>query len=470
MKQWYDRVTLISKAKNRLEERDINIDDFNHQIQSIFQDLEMRILELEMENESIKNRISKKNQQMLESINGINLSLINNALAHNECEFFTAYEEEHIGTVVSEKDGPFIFVNSIFSEMIGYEKDELYSKKTTDFIFSDDQLIETILIEQMKNYDEDTFHFQKRYIKKSGEILWGEVTITIVYDSDKDRTLFVEKIKDISENKKYESDLKRKQHLLSQISETLPIKVFLYDLEESRFLWFNQATGNFIAPYLIQNGFFDLDKINQIIYPKDKDRFFNLLENVKTIGADGKIFEAEIRFLSPKREWIWHFVRMKEFSRDDNGIKELLCVAQDISKLKKTERELEQRNEMYKILVKNIQDIVWSVDLDGYFTYITPSIMKHLGYRPEELIGCSFEEVILPSEHKKLSNLIKSDVSILNSDGGYFDIMVLNHNHKNGKIVPLEVSISYLTNEAGTLLGLTGITRDVSERFYSETI
>ncbi|MBN2693190.1 PAS domain S-box protein [bacterium] len=470
MQQWFDRATLISKAKNRLEDRDIHIDDFNQNIQSIFQELEMKILELEMENESIKNRISKKNHQMLESINGINKNLINSALIHNESEFFNAYEEEHIGTIVSEKDGPFIFVNSVFCEMIGFDKEELYSKKATEFIFSDDQLIETILIEQMKNYQEDTFHFQKRYIKKSGDILWGEATITMIYDSDKDRILFVEKIKDISETKKYETDLKKKQHLLSQVSETLPVKVFLFDLHENRFLWFNQAAGNFIAPYLIQNGFFDLDKINQIIYPKDKERFNNLLNNVRSICNNSRIFEAEVRFLSPKREWVWHYLRMTEFFRDETGVRELLCVAQDISKLKKAEKELEQKNDMYKILIRNIQDIIWSVDLDGYFTYITPSVTKHLGYKQEELMGCSFEDVILSSEHKKLRNLIKSERIILNGDNSYFEIMILNHIHKNGKIVPLEVSISYLTNEEGALLGLTGITRDFSERVYSNQL
>lgn len=292
----------------------------------------------------------------------------------------------------------------------------------------------------------------------------------MVYDSDKDRILFVEKIKDISETKRYEADLKKKQHLLSQISETLPVKVFLFDVDQNRFSWFNQTAGNFIAPYLIQNGFFDLVKINQIIYPKDKMRFNTLLDNVKIKENSGKIFEAEIRFLSPKKEWVWHYVRMTEFFRDENGIKELLCVAQDISKLKKAEKELNQKNDMYKILIKNIQDIIWSVDIDGYFTYITPSITKYLGYKQDELIGCSFEDIILSSEYKKFKNLIKPENVISNEESSYFETMILNHVHKDGKIVPLEVSISCLSNNDEAILGFTGITRDISRRFYAETV
>lgn len=55
--------------------------------------------------------------------------------------------------------------------------------------------------------------------------------------------------------------------------------------------------------------------------------------------------------------------------------------------------------EQYKTLIQTIPDIIYELDVNGYFTFVSNSILQY-GYTPEELIGKHFEEIIHPADFK----------------------------------------------------------------------
>lgn len=58
--------------------------------------------------------------------------------------------------------------------------------------------------------------------------------------------------------------------------------------------------------------------------------------------------------------------------------------------------------ERYRSLVMTVPDIVYRIDRDGRFTFLSDAVGQ-LGYRPEELIGRHFSEIMLPIEISKVS-------------------------------------------------------------------
>ena len=64
--------------------------------------------------------------------------------------------------------------------------------------------------------------------------------------------------------------------------------------------------------------------------------------------------------------------------------------------------ELKRAEEHYRTLVQTIPDIIYKVDSNGIFTFISESI-KQLGYTPEELIGKHFKKIIHPDDFEKVS-------------------------------------------------------------------
>ena len=52
--------------------------------------------------------------------------------------------------------------------------------------------------------------------------------------------------------------------------------------------------------------------------------------------------------------------------------------------------ELQNTERKYHVLIDSIQDIIYKVSLDGYFTFVNTVVEKRLGYAESEIIGRHF--------------------------------------------------------------------------------
>jgi len=86
-------------------------------------------------------------------------------------------------------------------------------------------------------------------------------------------------------------------------------------------------------------------------------------------------------------------------------------------KLAQTDKVLEESERKYRTLIQTIPDIIYKVDLNGYFTFVNSSV-KQLGYEPEWLIGKHFTEIIHPEYIKYSSRFFVSHNSANKVIGG----------------------------------------------------
>ncbi|MDY6903727.1 MAG: histidine kinase N-terminal 7TM domain-containing protein [Thermodesulfobacteriota bacterium] len=75
----------------------------------------------------------------------------------------------------------------------------------------------------------------------------------------------------------------------------------------------------------------------------------------------------------------------------------------DITDRKTTESALRASEQQYRHLVENINEAIYRMTPDGFFTYVSPSIAQLAGYDPEDVIGRSFIEFVPPEEQTILS-------------------------------------------------------------------
>ncbi|MFH0726417.1 MAG: PAS domain S-box protein [Pseudomonadota bacterium] len=66
----------------------------------------------------------------------------------------------------------------------------------------------------------------------------------------------------------------------------------------------------------------------------------------------------------------------------------------EIEGRKKIEDALRESEEKYRDLVENINDVIYAIDINGLVTYVSPTVESILGYRPEEVIGKNFTELL----------------------------------------------------------------------------
>jgi len=136
----------------------------------------------------------------------------------------------------------------------------------------------------------------------------------------------------------------------------------------------------------------------------------------------------------------------------------------DISKLKQAEERLRESEEKYRKLVESSSDMIWEVDKNATYSYVSPSVVTLLGYTPEEVIGRKPFDFIIPAEMENIGKVFNECVISLRPM-----VRLENTNlHKDGHYVVLETSGEPVLDSTGNLLGFRGIDRDVTERNRAE--
>lgn len=127
-----------------------------------------------------------------------------------------------------------------------------------------------------------------------------------------------------------------------------------------------------------------------------------------------------------------------------------------LEEVEEVRKELDQSRALYRSLVENINDVIFSLDTEGVITYISPVIQSWSGFVPEELIGKSFKDFIHPEDLPSLTLDFKSALAG-DLKPQEFRLIV-----KDGGVRQVRTSSRPL-QENGQVLGLTGVMIDITE-------
>lgn len=120
-----------------------------------------------------------------------------------------------IGICLSNKDDSgIIMANNSLCKMLGYTPEELKSIKLQDVTHTDEKEISNAKREQLYKGEFESYSLDKRYIKKSGEVVWARTSVTGVKNSLKEVKYHVTTIEDITKEKKLEA---QKEELLKNL-------------------------------------------------------------------------------------------------------------------------------------------------------------------------------------------------------------------------------------------------------------
>ena len=130
-------------------------------------------------------------------------------------------------------------------------------------------------------------------------------------------------------------------------------------------------------------------------------------------------------------------------------------------------RELEQSEHRYRLLAENISDVIWMLDLDLTIVYISPSIRRMSGHRPEALIGKPFTDLLEPGHARRFADQISRETDDRTCTGSppfKLSGMELQQVDKNGDLCWIEVSISCMAEQGEEGPRLLGSSRDITDR------
>ncbi|MBN2216988.1 MAG: PAS domain S-box protein [Pirellulales bacterium] len=136
----------------------------------------------------------------------------------------------------------------------------------------------------------------------------------------------------------------------------------------------------------------------------------------------------------------------------------------DIANRAIIEEALRESEEQYRSLVELMSDWIWEMDADYRITYSSPQVKDALGFEPDEVIGKTPFELMLPDDAQGSKGFFKSVARV----GQSFSGLEGTYLHRNGNHVVIETSGTPILDENGTPLGYRCINSDVTQRAQAE--
>ncbi len=215
-------------------------------------------------------------------------------------------------------------------------------------------------------------------IDESGKFLYG---------------LFV--VSDISELKKIDDAFRESELHYKTIIETSPNGILVFDLDGIMKMGNFQAAamlGYTTPSNLIGKNFFDY------VTPNDLEKCKAQLQKTLAEGLT-KCFECK---LIAKDSQAFCAELSVSFIPDQQGNpSSFVSVLSDVTDRRKAEYLVKKSEEKHRSLVEGISHIIFTTDITGRFTYVSPVIQQVLGYTPQELTGKHFY-ILIPSEQRHI--------------------------------------------------------------------
>jgi diguanylate cyclase (GGDEF)-like protein/PAS domain S-box-containing protein len=173
---------------------------------------------------------------------------------------------------------------------------------------------------------------------------------------------------------------------------------------------------------------------------------------------DGGVVEGELELARKDGSALW--CRLLSRAVNPRAPEESVIAAfTDVTERRAAERALRASEALYRSLVETTNDLVWSIDREGRWTYLNPKASRRIyGGSPAELLGRAWHALAAPTLRER--------------DGAVFERVlagepVFRHETRHQRLDGTGVDLSFnavpLKDARGAIVGATGTARDISE-------
>jgi hypothetical protein len=127
--------------------------------------------------------------------------------------------------------------------------------------------------------------------------------------------------------------------------------------------------------------------------------------------------------------------------------------------------ELSRSEARHRLLLDNMADAVFTIDLEGNVTFVNPSTEKLTGYPAARLLKMNMKEIIAPEYYRIILERLQARIR----GETYLPPLEFEVIRADGEKLPIEMHTSPVYDEKGTLIGVQGIACDITDRRRTET-
>ncbi len=130
------------------------------------------------------------------------------------------------------------------------------------------------------------------------------------------------------------------------------------------------------------------------------------------------------------------------------------------------EEDLKRSEQQYRLLTESINDVIWTTDLELNFQYISPAIKRLQGWNVEEAMKLGIENMLSPESREMAFNAVMEQLALGEQNGDFNRGVMLEVqlNCKDGAVIWVETTASFMLGDDGRPFGILGVNRDITER------
>jgi PAS domain S-box-containing protein len=164
-----------------------------------------------------------------------------------------------------------------------------------------------------------------------------------------------------------------------------------------------------------------------------------------------------------------YFAQVDIVSISDREGKVIYRIAthQDITDKKIYADNLHKSEERFRQIIEQSQTVIWEIDSEGLYTFVSPLSKKIWGYAPEELVGRKHYYDIHPENGRE--EFKKVTMEVIRRKESFFNLpnQII---HKEGRLIWVSTNGIPVTDNADNLTGYRGADIDITEKRESEYI
>ena len=252
-------------------------------------------------------------------------------------------------------------------------------------------------------------------------------------------------------------EVKEARDRFEMFFETIPDATMIMSMEDQRVFKWNRAFEDVSGCTAAELHGMQLDEVCRFTNEAQKEAFFDALRHEKSVH--NMILELSFR----SGGTMHGLVSAQVMTIGSEPY--ILSVIKDITELHEMEKRLKASEELHRMLADNANDVIWTMGLDGKFTYVSPSVLKLRGYTVEEVMAQSREELLCPSSVMLLENGLRTAAHAVHNNLPFPVFRGdVEQPCKDGTTVWTDLTVSGMYDGENRFVGMLGVTRDITER------
>lgn len=267
-------------------------------------------------------------------------------------------------------------------------------------------------------------------------------------------------LNDLTEQQKIEEALERERTLLRTIIDVLPDRIFVKDTE-ARFLLNNEAHIRGLGATTQEEvtGKTDFD------FKPRHLAALSYADDLHVLKTGQVLYSREERTRFPSGEWGWILVTKVPLLDSKGNITGLVGISRDITELKTIQESLTRERNLFRTLIDSLPDRIYVKDRESKFLLNNKAHMAALGVtHQEELYG----KTDFDFRRRDMAALsISDDQRVMETGEAIFNKEEETQfpDGSTGWVLTTKVP---LRDENGTIVGLIGISRDITRQKAAE--